>query len=83
MNTISAETSLGSKEDGKSYNSFAMMLSTMQRGSRKRGKKRKKSADFDIFLKTADFLVMVTTNGITENEHAKDVNQSIVLDDLF
>ena len=28
-------------------------------------------------------LVMVTTDGITENEHAKDVNQNIVLDDLF
>ena len=28
-------------------------------------------------------LVMVTTNGVTENEHAKDVNQQIVLDDLF
>jgi hypothetical protein len=28
-------------------------------------------------------LVMVTTNGITENEHAKDVNQNIILDDLF
>lgn len=26
---------------------------------------------------------MVTTNGITENEHAKDVNQNIILDDLF
>lgn len=28
-------------------------------------------------------LVMVTTNGVTENEHSKDVNQSIVLNDLF
>lgn len=28
-------------------------------------------------------LVMVTTNGITQNEHAKDVNQQITLDDLF
>ena len=60
------------------------MLSTMQRGSRKRGKKKVKSQPIStFFLKTADFLVMVTTNGITENEHAKDVNQSIVLDDLF
>ena len=28
-------------------------------------------------------LIMVTTNGITHNEHAKDVNQEIILDDLF
>ena len=28
-------------------------------------------------------LVMVTTNGITPNEHTKDVNQQVVLDDLF
>ena len=28
-------------------------------------------------------LVMVTTNGITHNEHAKDVNQQVTLDDLF
>ena len=28
-------------------------------------------------------LVMVTTNGVTPNEHAKDVNQQIVLDDLY
>ncbi len=28
-------------------------------------------------------LVMITTNGITLNEHSKDVNQQIVLDDLF
>ncbi len=28
-------------------------------------------------------LVMVTTNGVTKNEHAKDVNQQILLDDLF
>lgn len=28
-------------------------------------------------------LVMVTTNGITMNEYAKDVNQQIILDDLF
>ena len=28
-------------------------------------------------------LVLVTTNGITRNEHAKDVNQEVVLDDLF
>lgn len=28
-------------------------------------------------------LVMVTTNGITFNEHTKDVNQQVVLDDLF
>jgi len=28
-------------------------------------------------------LVMVTTNGITQNEHTKDVNQQIILDDLF
>ena len=28
-------------------------------------------------------MVMVTTNGITENEQAKDVNQNIILDDLF
>ena len=28
-------------------------------------------------------LVMVTTHGVTSNEHAKDVNQQIVLDDLY
>lgn len=28
-------------------------------------------------------LVMVTTNGVSQNEHSKDVNQQIVLDDLF
>ena len=28
-------------------------------------------------------LVMVTTNGVTQNEHSKDVNQQVVLDDLF
>ena len=28
-------------------------------------------------------LVMVTTNGITPNEHTKDVNQQVVLGDLF
>ena len=28
-------------------------------------------------------LVMVTTNGIIQNEHSRDVNQQIVLDDLF
>ena len=28
-------------------------------------------------------LVMVTTNGITPNEHSKDVNQEVTLDDLF
>ena len=28
-------------------------------------------------------LIMVTTNGITQNQHAKDVNQQITLDDLF
>jgi len=28
-------------------------------------------------------LVMVTTNGMTANEHTKDVNQQVVLDDLF
>lgn len=28
-------------------------------------------------------LVMVTTNGVKPNEHAKDVNQQITLDDLF
>lgn len=28
-------------------------------------------------------LVMVTTNGVTPNEHSKDVNQEITLDDLF
>ena len=28
-------------------------------------------------------LVMVTTNGIAHNEHAKDVNQQVILDDLF
>ncbi|MBQ9218399.1 MAG: AAA family ATPase [Muribaculaceae bacterium] len=28
-------------------------------------------------------LVMVTTQGITQNEHSKDVNQEILLDDLF
>ena len=28
-------------------------------------------------------LVMVTTNGTTHNEHAKDVNQQVTLDDLF
>ena len=28
-------------------------------------------------------LIMVTTNGVTLNEHAKDVNQQVVLDDLF
>lgn len=28
-------------------------------------------------------LVMVTTNGVTDNEHAKDVNQQVVLGDLF
>lgn len=28
-------------------------------------------------------LVMVTTNGVTSNEHSKDVNQQITLDDLF
>ena len=28
-------------------------------------------------------LVMVTTNGVFPNEHSKDVNQEVVLDDLF
>jgi len=28
-------------------------------------------------------LVMVTTNGVSRNEHSKDVNQQIILDDLF
>ena len=28
-------------------------------------------------------LVMVTTNGVARNEHAKDVNQQVTLDDLF
>ena len=28
-------------------------------------------------------LVMVTTNGVTPNEHSKDVNQEVTLDDLF
>ena len=28
-------------------------------------------------------LVMVTTNGVIPNEHSKDVNQEVVLDDLF
>lgn len=28
-------------------------------------------------------LVMVTTNGVTQNEHSKDINQEVVLDDLF
>jgi len=28
-------------------------------------------------------LVMVTTNGVTINEHSKDVNQQVVLDDLY
>lgn len=28
-------------------------------------------------------LVMVTTSGITPNEHSKDVNQQVTLDDLF
>lgn len=28
-------------------------------------------------------LVLVTTNGITPNEHSKDVNQQVTLDDLF
>jgi hypothetical protein len=28
-------------------------------------------------------LVLVTTNGIAHNEHAKDVNQQVTLDDLF
>ena len=28
-------------------------------------------------------LVMVTTNGVTHNEYAKDVNQQVTLDDLF
>lgn len=28
-------------------------------------------------------LVMVTTDGVTPNEHSNDVNQEVVLDDLF
>ena len=28
-------------------------------------------------------IVMVTTNGVTHNEHSKDVNQEVTLDDLF
>jgi len=28
-------------------------------------------------------LVMVTTNGVTKNDHAKNINQQIMLDDLF
>ena len=28
-------------------------------------------------------LVMVTTNGVVQNEHSKDVNQQVVLHDLF
>ena len=28
-------------------------------------------------------LVMVTTNGITPNDHSKDANQEVTLDDLF
>ena len=28
-------------------------------------------------------LVMITTNGVTHNEHSKDVNQEVTLDDLF
>lgn len=28
-------------------------------------------------------LVLVTTNGITPNDHSKDVNQQVTLDDLF
>lgn len=28
-------------------------------------------------------LVMVTTNGVIRNEHSKEINQPIILDDLF
>ena len=28
-------------------------------------------------------LVMITTNGVTKNEHSKDVNLEVILDDLF
>ena len=55
-----------------------------------KGYEQNLSAKIDAFLNCRQHakthsvqLVMVTTNGIARNEHARDVNQEITLDDLF